>query len=297
MSKDYSNQNLQKASFRNEDLRGAIFSGSDLRGADFTASDLSDADFTKARTGISTANIVLLFLAAFIVSMLSGYVAMLAGQTIHILIDSADSKIRIVGFVCIGLVILFILYSLWKGVRTAIFHLIVPIIVIAVIIGVVSYTSGIGTGKGMLFLIVSCALVAIMFIVGTIARAAAGSLSNILFIAVALVGGIFGKSIGGGIASVIMAVSCAVISKRALQGAKGFDFLKKVAASITRKFGTSFRNSRLTNANFSGARLHNADFSNASLSQVNWGDAKKINCLPLEGKASAKEAHSMVHGP
>ena len=118
-----------------------------------------------------------------------------------------------------------------------------------------------------------------MFIIGTIARTAAGSLSNILFLVVALAGGMFGKSLGGGIGAVIMAIACMQISKRALSGAKGFKMLRRIAAGITKKYGTSFRNTQLKGADFSGSRLQNADFTHSDLTNVNWGDSKKANCI------------------
>jgi uncharacterized protein YjbI with pentapeptide repeats len=52
-----------------------------------------------------------------------------------------------------------------------------------------------------------------------------------------------------------------------------------VATFITKRFGTSFRNSQLANANFSKSKIHNADFTNADISLVNWGDSKKANCI------------------
>jgi uncharacterized protein YjbI with pentapeptide repeats len=94
----------------------------------------------------------------------------------------------------------------------------------------------------------------------------------------------FGKSLGGGIGTVIMAISCAVISKKALSGAKGFEGLRRIAHSITSKFGTSFRDTRLSHANFSGSKIRNSDFSNADISTVNWGDSKKINCVIQENR-------------
>ena len=44
------------------------------------------------------------------------------------------------------------------------------------------------------------------------------------------------------------------------------------------KYGTSFRNAKLVNADFSGSKLHNADFTGANLTNTNWGDSKKMNC-------------------
>jgi uncharacterized protein YjbI with pentapeptide repeats len=91
---EYSNKNLQKASFKNENLSNISFSGSDLRGADFSGSNLSGADLTNAKTGITSMTIILLFFGALAVSLLSGYIAMLAGRTVQIMLASDDSKVR-----------------------------------------------------------------------------------------------------------------------------------------------------------------------------------------------------------
>jgi hypothetical protein len=172
--------------------------------------------------------------------------------------------------------------------------MIAPVIVCALVIGIIVNIAGLGTGNAMWYMILSMVLIVIMFIIGTIARAAAGSLSNILFLVVALSGGMFGRSVGGGIGTVIMAVACMQISKRALKNTKGFEFLQKVAYSVTRKFGTSFRNTKLANANFLKATLKNADFSGADLSSVNWGDAKRINCL--EDRVIITDSKKRKHG-
>jgi uncharacterized protein YjbI with pentapeptide repeats len=283
MQKDFSHQNLQRASFRNEDLSNARFSNTDLRGTDFTGSDLRGADFNHVKTGITPVNTSLIFVAALVVSAFSGYVAMLTGRTIQAMLASDDSKIRTAGIASLVIILLFIIFSLWKGVGNAVYKLVIPVIVLASVLGIIAYVSGMGTGRGMLFLALSLVLVVAMFIVGTIARAAAGSLStNLIFIAVAMAGAMFGKSVGGGIGTVILAISCALISKRALSGAKGFESIRKITYYITSKFGTSFRSSRLADAHFSRSRIRNSDFSNADIALVNWGDSKKVNCLANE---------------
>ena len=280
MNKDYANKNLQKASFKNEDLVNSNFSGSDLRGADFTGSNLTDANLTHVKTGIPLVNTIFIFLAALVVSLASGYIAMLAGHTIQGMLKSADGNVRTAGIISIVLIVLFLAYCFWKGGGAAIRNLFIPAIAVSIVIGLVAYFSGLGTGMGMLFLAISLVLIVFMLIVGTIARAAAGVLSStILFMIVALGGGMFGKSVGGGIGTVVLAISCVVISKRALGGARGFESLRKIACAITSKFGTSFRNARLSNANFSQSKIQNADFSNADVSSVKWGDSKKVNCI------------------
>lgn len=282
MEKDFSHKNLQGASFRNKDLSHARFADSDLRGADFTGSNLNGADFTHVKTGITPGKMVLIFLAALIVSALSGYIAMLAGQTVQSMLDSKEGKMRIAGITTLVIVFLFIGYSWWKGVGQAIKQLIIPTIIAAFVIGFIATASGVGTGRGMLYLILALILVTVMFVVGTVARATAGSLSNILFWIVAMSGAFFGRNLGGGLGTVIMATGCAMISKKALKGAPGFESLRRVAGFVTRKFGTSFRNSRLADADFSRSNLHNSDFSDVDVTGVHWGNSKKINCISNE---------------
>jgi len=279
-SKDYSYQNLQKASFINEDLSYAKFLNCDLRGTDFSGSNLAGANFTNVKTGLRPKNVILIFLGALIVSLLSGYMATLAGNTVQIMIKSNDQKIQAAGFITVGISFLFIIYAYLRGTHTAVRYLIVPVVIVAVLIAATAYFSGYGTGRGMLYLILALALVVVMIIVGTIARATAGALSGFLFLLVALSGGMFGKSVGGGIGTVVMAISCALISKKALKGTQGFEGLQKFALYFTSKLGTSFRDCHMSNADFTRSKaIRNADFSKANMSFVHWGDSKKINCI------------------
>ena len=285
MSVDYSKKNLQKASFKDENLASTSFLGSDIRGADFSGADLTGADFRHIKTGITPTTTGLLFFVSLVISLSSGYLAMLAGSTVQIMLKSGDDKLRAAGIISLVLIALFIIYLYLKGGRTVLKHVLIPAFTLAIVIGGVAYFSGLGSGKGMLFLGLSLLLVVIMVTVGTAARVLAGVLSStILFVIVALGGGMFGKSLGGGIGSVVLAISCALISKRVLGGAKGFDSLKNLALKINTRFGTSFRNANLTNANFSHSIIRNADFTNADISSVNWDDAKKQNCIPADLK-------------
>jgi hypothetical protein len=206
------------------------------------------------------------------------------------MLASGDDKIRTAGICTIVMIIAFISYVLWKGGQNVIGHLILAATILAMLTGIIAYFSGLGTGKGMLYLVLSFFLLVFMFIVGTIARAAAGSMSNIIFLIVALAGGMFGKSIGGGIGTVVMAVTCAYVSKKALSGAHGFEFLKKIARGITSRFGTSFRNSIMSEVYFSDSKIQNADFTHADISRVNWGNSRKTNCLIDQNIVTEKKA-------
>ena len=283
MAKDFSHQNLRNTKFANEDLSHASFINADLRGADFSGSNLAGANLSKVKTGITPLNIFLIFLMTLVTSALSGYIAMLAGRTIQIMLASNDNKIRMAAILTLVIIVSFIIFAIMRGVGNAFRKLILPTSLLAVAIGSIAYLFGLGTGMGMLYLVLCLFLVVLMFIVGTIARAAAGSLStDLIFLIVAMGGGMFGKSLGGGLGTVIMAISCAIISKKALKGAKGFESLQKIASYITMRYGTSFRQSNLTEADFSESKIKNADFTYADVSMVNWRDSEKTNCIDGE---------------
>jgi hypothetical protein len=194
------------------------------------------------------------------------------------MVNSPDKNIHNAGIISLIGIVLFIGLAVWRGVGNAVRNLIIPATVVAIIIGAVGYGSGLGSGKGMAYIVLSFVLIVAMFVIGTTARAMAGSLSSILFWIVALTGGIFGRSVGGGVGTVIMAVSCAYISKQAIKGAKGFEGLRNISFYFTSRFGTSFRKSNLTAADFSGSEIRNADFSDATTTYVKWEKSKKVNC-------------------
>jgi len=145
MPKEYFNKNLQKLSFRNEDLSSASFSGSDLRGADLSGSNLMGASLTNVRTGITPMNVVLIFIFALAVSLLSGYVAAEVGHIIRQMLIDTQQKVRVAGIITIVLLVLFLIYFLWKGGNNAIRNLIIPTIIAAIAMGVIAKISGLGT--------------------------------------------------------------------------------------------------------------------------------------------------------
>jgi len=277
--KDFSDRDLQGMSFVNQDLRYSSFVNSDLRGADFSGANVSGVDFSLVKTGITPLHVAFIFMIALLISLLSGYVAMLGGLTVQKMMASENEQVRMAGFMAVVISILFILYTGWKGGGNAIKNVIVPAMLLALFLSLTAYLSGFGTGMGMLYLVLAVLLIVVMFVAGTIARAVAGTVSNLLFLIVAFSGGLFGKSIGGDISTVVLSLASAHISKKALSGADGFTFLRKLTIFITRKFGTSFRNARMVNARFFRAKIHNADFTGTDISLVNWGGAEKINCI------------------
>jgi hypothetical protein len=274
----FTNKNLQHACFANEDLSHFHFSDSDLRGADFSSADLSGAVFTNVKVGIPPLYTALIFVIGLLMSVLCGYIIMIAGQNIQIMFAATDPKIKASSIITLLLIALFIIMSIWKGLGNSISDIVLPVCAAACVIALSAYLSGKGAGVGMLYLAFTLMLIVLMYIVATVGRVAVGVMSNVLFVAVALAGTVFSKSIGGCVGATIIGISCAVISKRALSGEENFGLLRSVVAFIIARFGTSFRNSKLTSARFSRSIIRNADFSNADISFLYWDDCEKINC-------------------
>jgi uncharacterized protein YjbI with pentapeptide repeats len=273
-------KDLHKMSFRNEDLNQAYFYKSDLRGIDFSGSDLSGAKFIDVRTGIRPLYTFFIFVVALLVGAFCGYIAMLAGRTIQSMLASGDVKIRISALVTLVVILLFIAYSYWKGGLNAILQLIIPIFLFFIVVGGIGYFSQTGMEEDMLYGFLALMVTIIMLVVATIARAMTSKLSIVLFLLVAVMGIALGKSLGGGLGTLILGVSCALFSRRALRGAKGFETLRQIAAFFIVRFGTSFRNCKMDHADFSQSKkICNTDFSHADLSYIQWGESRKLFCV------------------
>lgn len=77
MDKNFSGQNLNGHSFRGQDLHGADFSGCQLKSCDFREADLTGAKFCRATMGINGRRNLLKWASAFMLGVISGFVAWL----------------------------------------------------------------------------------------------------------------------------------------------------------------------------------------------------------------------------
>lgn len=255
--------------FRNEDLRSKKFTGTDLRGA----------VFENCTFGISPSNRVVIFMIAAGLSLFAGYIAMLSGNVTQSLLTSDEQRLRFAGYAISGLFVVFIAVVLWSGLNFRSAKVAVGMIVLIIIVGAVAYfTDASATGIGTVYGVGALLLVIAMLIIGAVARATAGSLqSTILFIIVAMGGGMFAKSLGGGVGTLIMAIATAVISKKALKSDQD-SLVKNLALRISTSFGTSFKNSDLTGASFKDVEVKNCDFNGARLSNITLDNVKESLC-------------------
>jgi hypothetical protein len=183
MAADYSGQDLKGKRFQSRDLENADFTGADIRGVDFSFSHLSGSRFVKAKTGITVLSKVLLFMITLVLSLASGYIAMLAGKTVQVLLKSSDILLRTSGYIITGFFLLFTIIAMWKGLFKTINTLLLAMIIITITMGLFMYLTGYGTGKGALYGTLGLLLMMVMFVVGTVGGAPVGSMgSTILFI-------------------------------------------------------------------------------------------------------------------
>jgi hypothetical protein len=263
-------------SYKDEILCGSDFRGADIRGADFSGANLSDSDFSGCRSGLTIFSAVILLTLSLIISILSGYIAVLTGESLRFMMYSADYKLVVTGYFTLALFFAFLLLSMWRGERVMFFLLPFTISFIH-IIGLIARFTGIGTGEGALQSSLSLIFLLMMVLVGTISRAVAGTTSSIvLFIIVAVSGPMFGQFVaGGGFESIVLAIACAIMSKQVLSEKSKFPVLKKISLIAGTHFGTSFANADLSGANFSGSDIKNTNFKGANLDRVNWENSKK----------------------
>lgn len=255
--------------FRNEDLRSKKFTGTNLRGA----------VFENCIFGINSSNRFIIFMISACLSLFAGYIAMLSGNVTQSLLTSDEQRLRLAGYAISGLFVVFIAVVLWSGLNYRSAKVAIGMIVLIIIVGAVAYfTDASATGIGTVYGVGALLLVIAMLIIGTVARATAGSLqSTVLFIIVAMGGGMFAKSLGGGVGTLIMALATAVISKKALKSDQD-SLVKNLALRISTSFGTSFKNADLTGASFKDVEVKNCDFNRARLSNITLDNVKESLC-------------------
>jgi hypothetical protein len=273
---DFSDMNLQRMDFKYGDFGCYNFSNCDLRGTDFSSADLTGAVFSNVKIGIPPFAKASILVGAMVLSLLGGFVAVRLSQAIQVMFVSHNSYLRTSALAILIISGLFILISIWKGMGNTIKSFGLPVFILAALVATVAGLNGVESG--MQYLMLTLMLIALMFIVGTIARVVAGKISNVLFIATGVVGYMFSTNVADALGAFAIAISCSVISKRALINAKNFRTLRKIAFFMTERFGTSFRKSRLTSAKFNGTIIRNADFTDADTTLVSWDTCEQINC-------------------
>lgn len=257
-------------SFRGQQLEGADFSGRDVRGSDFTGANLSSANFTNAKIGVP----------ARVGAMVLGLAILLAigcGVAIGWAVDemrtrlTADEWDQVAEGGSIGLTFLLLLgLIIWKGFDVAL-RVVAVVYLVLVAINVVANL--IADDFEWLALVRATALVVFLMlaiVAGMLGRVVGGVFGIWSVVLVAVLGGLATGQSNGGIAGVIVAVSLALISKRAVRGDPRDRTLRRVAHRLIGRWGTQFVDADLTGADFSGTDPIRCDARGAAVDGVTW---------------------------
>ena len=275
---NFSGQNLQGKSFQGQNLVGADFRGADIRSTNFTGANLTNADFSGAVAGLDRKSSLILFFLAIFVSIMAGALAGLGGQFIQLLFEQSQYTFLAVTISSI-LLAFFLFVTFYRGLGTAIKSVVSKILFYSLSIAVLVIVTGVGNGVGAIGVIFGLVFLIIVTISATVARACAGTMSNILFFLVAISGVLVGRSFGAGLGATAIAISSVLISKRALSGDRRDAFVLSITLAISSYCGTSFRQANLTNANFTNARLIDADFRQAILTGICWDKVQNLHLV------------------
>ena len=330
MTKDYSNQNLRGRNFRGQDLRGANFANARIQGANFRGADLTGANFAGARAGLQKRWVLVLTIAAPLVSAICGFLYWIPAAIVLLIFDIDSVQNRAAGWMGIIFLIVFYTIVLRKGlfsggtaaaatgtaaiiaiaaVTTAVAAAIaaaVGAVAIAVAataaIVVVVAAATITIAVAAIVLVAAIATIAAAVAIAAVAAIAAAVVATgIAFAGVAVVAAIAAaiRETGDFTRSTSAAVACTILSLilvnfymtwRAFEGDERHAWMLRFAAVFASIGGTTFRDADLTDADFTGAVLKNAHFQGATLIRTCWKNAQKLRLARIYGSVLARHA-------
>lgn len=300
--RNFRNQNLSGQSFCEHNLSDADFSGANIRGVDFSHSVLRGANFTGAQAGLQPIEAALLCFLLIVLVTLSGIAAGLVGTLLNLELRSYTSSFEEVTAAWVMLLVLlaFALISVLEGVKTG-FAVFVLAFILAVSVAAIGpifiafvnpLVFAIASGIALAITIVS-AVTAVTVFATTMMIAAWNTLNSKIAVGLAAIYIasfsyiVATTDIVTSIIPVIPAVMLlsGYLGWRALQGDPRHGTMCRVADAITYRWGTSFRDADLTQANFSQASLKNSHFEGAILTRVCWPQIGKGEVPALSSRS------------
>lgn len=260
----------RSGSYRGQDLAGTDFSGTDVRGADFSGANLRAADFSHAKIGVPPRVGAVIMGTSLLVALGAGVAIGWGVNEIRQRFNS-DEWDQVAEGGSLGLTILVLLALIvWKGFDFA-------IKVIGVFYAVVVAINVVGNliWEEFEWLVLVKATGLIVFVVlailaGTLGRVVGGVFGMWSVILVAVFGGLATGQSEGGIAGIVVAVSLAAISKRAVRGDPRDRTLRRIGHRLIRRWGTQFIDADLTGADFTGTDASRCDARGATVDDVRW---------------------------
>ena len=257
-------------SFRGQSLEGRDFSGADLRGADFTGASLRSASFRDVTLGVPPRVGVALFGLAILI-------AVAAGVAIGWAVDDARERLtadewdEVAGGASITLVLVVVIgLTIWRGVDSAVK---VAIVLWVAVVAVNVVANLIWDEVEWLVVARTTALVVFLGLAitaGVFGRVIGGVFGMWSVVLVAVIGGLATGQSNGGIAGVAVAISLAVVSKRAVRGDPRDRTVQRLAHRMVRRRGTQFVDADLSGADFTGTDASRCDARGATVEGVTW---------------------------
>lgn len=241
-----------KKSFRGRDLEGEDFSGRDLRGDDFTGASLRAARFAGARIGVAPRTGLVILLLSLLVALATGIAIGWGVSVIRGRLQSDEWDKAAGGSTLALTVVVLVVLIGWKGFDFAV-RAIVIFYAGVVTINIVAHL--IWEDFEWFELVRATALiifVGLAITAGMLGRVIGGVFGVWSVVLVAALGGFATGRAEGGLTGVVVAVSLALISKRAVRGDPRDRTLRRIGHRLIRRHGTRFVDADLTGADFTG---------------------------------------------
>ena len=253
-----------------QDFEGADYSGKDVRGADFAGANLRSASFSDAELGVAPRVGRMLLGVALLFSVGAGVVIgwSVSGLRNRISADRWDEVAE--GSAMAIILVVLVAVIIWKGFDIA-FKVVVVVYFTMLVLNVIAnliwdeveYVRMLRATAIVIFLVLAVAA-------GIFGRVIGGVFGAWSTAFVAVLGGLASGRFEGGIAGIVVAISLVTISKRAARGDPRDHSLRKEAHRLIHRWGTSFRDADLTDADFTGANVSLCDLRGATVVGVKW---------------------------
>jgi hypothetical protein len=270
MTDDDITDKLTGQSFHGRSLEGADFSGTDVRGADFTGADLRSASFRDAKFGVAPKVGAVVLGIAMLISIAAGIAIGWMVDEIRGQVNAAEWDQAAGGGSLLFLLLVFVGLIIWRGFDTAIKAILVLYLVVLVGNIVANFIwEEVEWFRALRFtgLLIALFLAILAGILGRVIGGVFGIWSVVL---VAVVGGLATGQAQGGVAGVVVAVSLAAISKRAVHGDQRDRTLRRLTHRLVGRWGTTFTDADLTGADFTGTDAGRCGVRGATIDDVIW---------------------------
>jgi hypothetical protein len=279
MSDDEITENPAGQSLVGSSLNGADFSGKDLRSTDFTGADLRSATFRNSKFGVEPKVGAVVLGLAMLITIAAGVAIGWMVNDIRGQIYAEEWDRAAAGSSLIVLLLLFVAVIIWRGIDTAI-KVIVGLYLLVLVGNLIAnfIWDEVEWYRALRFTALIIALF-LAILAGVLGRVVGGVFGIWSVVLVAVLGGLASGQAQGGIAGIIVAMSLAATSKRAVHGDERDRTVRRLAHRLVGRWGTKFAEADLTGADFTGTDASRCGVKGATLDGVTWDPALP---LPLD---------------